>query len=157
VLARNGIEVIWGATDSTGLLAAAWAPGTSFALGPDTHLRRRRPPTPGAPPRGGFTPPRRRVFSQELLSELRVPDYEQWTAHGRLPCACGACTRRGPVAGRLGHYVNSHVDLTRRVERATDPPRELSRMVDAALTEIGLGPSDADARRHLAHWRAQLP
>ena len=74
-----------------------------------------------------------------------------------LACACGACAHRGPVAGRLGHYVNSHIDLTRRVERATDPPRELSRMVDAALAQIGFGPSDADARRHLAHWRAQLP
>lgn len=157
VLARNDIAVIWGATDTTGLLAAAWAPGTSFAVGPDTHLRRRRPPTPGAPPRGGFTPPRRRVFSRELLSELRVTDYEQWTAAGRLVCACAACVSRGAVAGRLGHYVNSHADIVRGVERAADPPRELARMVDAALTQIAAGPSDADARRHLAQWRAQLP
>jgi hypothetical protein len=102
VLARNDIEVVWGATDTTGLLAAVWAPGTSFALGPGTHLRR-RPPTPGARPRGGFTPPTRRVFSRDLLSELRVADYEQWTRAGRLACACAACTGRGAVTGRLGH------------------------------------------------------
>lgn len=157
VLARNGIEVVWGATDTTGLLAAAWAPGTSFALGPDTYLRRRRQPATSGRPRGGFTPAARRVFSRELLSELKVDDFELWRASGRLPCRCAACTRRGPVAGRLGHYVNSHVDLATRIERATDPPRELASMVDAALTGISAGPSDADARRHLAHWRAQLP
>lgn len=157
VLARNGIEVIWGATDSTGLLATAWAPGTSFALGPDTNLRRRRPPTPGAPARGGFTQPTRRVFARELISELKVPDYERWTANGRLGCTCAACANHGPVAGRFGHYVNSHVDLTRRVERAADPPRELARMIDDALAQIGAGPIDGDARRHLGHWRTQLP
>lgn len=157
VLAKNGIEVLWGATDTTGLLAAAWAPGTSFALGPDTYLRRRRQPTPGARPRGGFTPATTRVFSRDLLSELKVSDYGVWTAAGRLACSCTACARRGPVAGRLGHYVNSHVDLTSRLERATDPPRELARMVDSAMTQIGTGPSDADARRHLSHWRSQLP
>lgn len=157
VLAKNGIEVLWGATDSTGLLAAAWAPGTSYALGPDTHLRRRRQPTPGARPRGGFTPPTPRVFSRELLSELRVADYGVWTAAGRLGCTCAACATRGPLAGRLGHYVNNHAELTRSLERATDPPRELARMVDAALGQIGSGPVDADARRHLGHWRNQLP
>ncbi len=157
VLNRNGIEVLWGATDSTGLLAAAWAPGTSYALGPETYLRRRRQPTPGARPRGGFTPPTQRVFSRELLSELRTADYGVWTAAGRLGCACAACATRGPVAGRLGHYVNSHADLTRRLERAADPPRELATMVDAALGQIGSGPVDADARRHLGHWRTQLP
>jgi hypothetical protein len=157
VLARNGMTVVWGATDTTGLLAAAWAPGTSFALGPDSHLRRRRPPTPGQPPRGGFNPPRPRVFSAELLSELRVADYEQWMRAGRLACACAACAARGPVRGRLGHYVNSHVDIGRRIERAGDPPRELARMVDRALAGIAAGPSDADEGRHLAHWRAQLP
>jgi hypothetical protein len=156
-VARNEIEVVWGATDTTGFLAAAWAPGTSFALGPDTHLRRRRPPTPGAPPRGGFTPPTPRVFSQDLLSELRVDDYEQWTRSGRLRCTCAACASRGPVQGRLGHYVNSHVDISRRIERATDPPRELGRMVDGALGQMALGPSDADARRHLAHLRTHPP
>ena len=157
VLARNGIDVIWGATDTTGLLATAWAPGTSFALGPDTYLRRRRQPTPGARPRGGFTPATTRVFSPELLSELRVGDYGAWTAAGRLGCGCAACAARGPVAGRLGHYVNSHAGLARRLARATDPPHEFARMVDVALAEINGGPSDADARRHLLHWRAQLP
>jgi len=98
----------------------------------------------------GFTPATTRVFSRDLLSELKVSDYGVWTAAGRLACACTACARRGPVAGRLGHYVNSHVDLTSRLERATDPPRELARMVDSAMTQIGTGPSDADARRHLS-------
>lgn len=157
VLAKNGIKVIWGATDTTGLLATAWAPGTSFALGPETFLRRRRQPTPGARPRRGFTPATARVFASELLSELRIADYAIWTAAGRLGCTCAACTSRGPVVGRLGHYVNSHAELTRRLERATDPPRELATMVDAALGQIGAGPADADARRHLTHWRAQLP
>jgi len=157
VLARNGIDVVWGATDTTGLLAAAWAPGTSFALGPDTYLRRRRQPTPSARPRGGFTPATRRIFSRDLLSELKVDDFEAWRASGRLACGCAACVRRGPVAGRLGHYVNSHLDLASRLGRATDPPRELASMVELALAGISAGPSDADARRHLAHWRAQLP
>lgn len=157
VLARNGIQVLWGATDTTGLLTAAWAPGTSFALGPETFLRRRRQPTPGARPRGGFTPATTRVFSRELLSELRVADYETWRAAGRLGCACAACGRLGAVNGRLAHYLNNHAELTRRVEGAMDPPREVAQMVDAALAQIGGGPSDADARRHLIHWRAQLP
>jgi hypothetical protein len=157
VLSKNGIQVLWGATDTTGLLAAAWAPGTSFALGPDTYLRRRRQPTPSARPRGGFTPATTRVFSRDLLSELKVTDYERWAVAGRLSCACAACARRGPVAGRLGHYVNSHVDLTARLARAADPPRELARMIDYALSQIGTGPSDPDARRHLSHWRSQLP
>jgi hypothetical protein len=157
VLVRNGIEVLWGATDTTGLLAVAWAPGTSFALGPETYLRRRRQPTPGARPRGGFTPATTRVFSRELLSELRVADYGTWTAAGRLGCTCAACARRGAVEGRLGHYVNNHADLTRRLEGAGDPPSELARIVDAAITQIDGGPSDADARRHLNHWRLQLP
>ena len=155
VLARNGIEVLWEATDSPGS-AAAWA-GTSYALGPDTYLRRRRQPTPGARPRGGFRPAVPRVFSRELLSELRVADYEAWTSAGRLGCVCAACTSRGPVAGRLGHYVNNHADLTRSLERSADPPRELAMMVDTALGQIASGPTDADARRHLSHWRAQLP
>jgi hypothetical protein len=30
-------------------------------------------------------------------------------------------------------------------------------MVDGALAQISTGPSDADARRHLSHWRSQLP
>lgn len=157
VLAKNGIHVIWGATDTTGLLAAAWAPGSSFALGPDTHLRRRRPPNPAAPPRGGFTPATKRVFSRDLLSELKVTHYDVWRAAGRLGCNCPACARRGPVEGRLGHYVNSHAELTIRLDRASNPPRELSAMVDAALGQIGGGPSDGDALRHLNHWRAQLP
>jgi len=157
VLAKNGIQVLWGATDSTGLLATAWAPGTSYALGPDTYLRRRNQPPAGAGPRGGFNPARPRVFSRELLSELLVADYGVWESAGRLGCTCLACARRGPVDGRLGHYVNSHAELTRRVERAADRPRELATMVDAAITQIQSGPSDPDARRHLSHWRAQLP
>jgi hypothetical protein len=157
VLSRNGISVIWGATDTTGLLAAAWAPGTSYALGPDTYLRRRRQPIAGATPRGGYTPAVPRVFARELLSELKVADYQVWTTAGRLPCTCAACNRQGPVAGRLGHYVNAHADLTLQLEHAADPPRELARMVDGALAQIGTGPSDADARRHLNHWRSQLP
>lgn len=157
ILAKNGISVIWGATDTTGLLATVWAPGTSYALGPDTYLRRRRQPIVGTKPRGGFTPAATRVFARELLSELKVADYQVWTGAGRLPCSCAACAMRGAVAGRLGHYVNSHADLTRRLGLAVDPPRELARMLDGALAQIGTGPSDPDARRHLNHWRSQLP
>ncbi len=156
ILAKNGINVIWGATDTTGLLAAAWAPGTSYALGPETFLRRRKQAIQGLR-RGGFNAPTTRVFAAELLSELKVADYQAWTSAGRLPCGCAACAQRGPVAGRLGYYVNCHADLTIRLERATDPPRALAQMIDSAIRQVGTGPVDADARRHLNHWRAQLP
>jgi AcrR family transcriptional regulator len=157
VLHRNGIEVLWGATDTTGLLATAWAPSTSYALGPETYLRRRRQPTATARPRGGFTPATPRVFSRDLLSELKVPDYGAWTAAGRLGCPCRACVRRGAVDGRVAHYVNNHAELTSAIETATDPPGELGLRIDRAMAQIGTGPSDADARRHLQHWRQQLP
>jgi transposase len=83
------------------------------------------------------------------------------TAGGGLVSVCFAAhVPHVPHAVRFeggGHYVNSHVDITHRIERAGDPPRELRRMIDAALAQVGAGPSDADARRHLAYWRKQLP
>jgi hypothetical protein len=158
VLGQNGIDAVWGATDGTGLLAAAWSPHLSYALGPDTFLRRRRQPS--AATGGGYRAAVRRVFAKELLSELRVPDYQAWAGAGALPCICAACIRYGAIAGRRGHYVNTHAGLTDRVRKASDPRREFAVVIDQAIAELGrpgAGPVDGDARRHLAHWRAQLP
>lgn len=158
VLGQNDIDVVWGATDGTGLLATTWSPRLSYALGPDTYLRRRRQPT--AATRGGYRAALPRVFAKDLLSEIRVPDYQAWARAGRLGCICAACARRGTVDDRRGHYINAHGELTQQIGGAADPAREFAAVVDAAMAEFGAGaagPSDPDARRHLAHWRAQLP